>query len=104
ESGTSLDREVAKLDQGILKGAKTELYRTKNGNHLEDFLTSVRSRKKPCTHEIIGARTATVCNLLNVAYYNGTGFGWDPAAMTFKGPGTDPAWLKYAYRGPWKLG
>jgi hypothetical protein len=23
--------------------------------------------------------------------------------MNFKGPGTDPAWLKYAYRGDWKL-
>ena len=46
---------------------------------------------------------ATVCNLMNIGYYQGTGFGWDPAAMNFKGPGTDPAWLKYAYRGDWKL-
>ena len=102
-TGTSLDREVAKLDATLLKDPKVKLYRTKNGNHLGDFISSVRSREKPCTHEIIGARSATVCNLLNIGYHNGTSFGWDPAAMTFKGPGTDPAWLKYNYRGDWKL-
>ncbi len=102
-SGTSLDREVAKLDSTLLKDPKVQLYRTKNGNHLADFITSIRSRQKPCTHEIIGARSATVCNLLNVGYHHGVSFGWDPAAMTFKGPGTDPAWLKYQYRGDWKL-
>ncbi len=102
-SNTSLDREIAKLDATLLKEPKVMLYRTKNGNHLQDFLSSVRSRQKSCTHEIIGARSATVCNLMNIGYYQGTGFGWDPAAMNFKGPGTDPAWLKYAYRGDWKL-
>ena len=102
-AGTSLDREVAKLDQTLLKDPKVTLYRTKNGNHLADFLTSVRSRQKPCTHEIIGARSATVCNLLNIGYSNGASFGWDPAAFTFKGPGTNPAWLDYAYRGDWKI-
>ncbi len=103
ESNSSLDREVAKLDAGILKNPSAPLYRTPGGNHLQDFLTSIRSRQKPCTHEIIGARSATICNLLNIGYHHGTSFGWDPAAMTFKGPGTDPAWLKYSYRGDWKL-
>ncbi|MDB6069874.1 MAG: oxidoreductase domain protein [Verrucomicrobiales bacterium] len=102
-SNTSLDREVAKLDATLLKDPKVKLYRTKNGNHLQDFISSVRSRQKPCTHEIIGARSASVCNLMNIAYTHGTGFGWDPAAMSFKGPGTDAAWLKYSYRGEWKL-
>lgn len=102
-SNTSLDREVAKLDASLLKEPKTMLYRTKNGNHLQDFISSVRSRQKSCTHEIIGARSATVCNLMNIAYTHGTGFGWDPAAMNFKGPGTDASWLKYSYRGEWKL-
>ncbi len=101
--GTSLDREVAKLDASLLKDPKVTLYRTKNGNHLADFISSIRSREKPCTHEIIGARSATVCNLLNIGYHHGVSFGWDPDAMTFKGPGTDPAWLKYQYRGDWKL-
>ena len=102
-TGTSVDREVAKLDATLLKEPKVQLYRTAKGNHLEDFISSIRSRQKPCTHEIIGARSATVCNLLNIGYHHGTSFGWDPAAMTFKGPGTDPAWLKYNYRGDWKL-
>jgi len=101
--GTSLDREVAKLDATLLKEPKLKLYRTKNGNHPADFISSIRSREKPCTHEIIGSRSATVCNLLNIGYHHGTSFGWDPAAFTFKGPGTDPAWLKYQYRGDWKI-
>lgn len=103
-AGTSLDREVGKLDATLLKDPKVKLYRTVKGNHLADFITSIRSRQKPCTHEIIGARSATACNLLNIGYHQGISFGWDPAAMNFKGPGTNPAWLKYQYRGDWKLG
>ena len=102
-TGTSLDREVAKLDATLLKDPKVKLYRTANGNHLADFISSVRSREKPCTHEIIGARTATACTLLNIGYQQGTSFAWDPAAMNFKGPGANPAWLKQTYRGDYKL-
>ena len=54
-------------------------------------------------HQVIGARSATVCNLMNIGYHQGLSFGWDPQAMDFKGPGTDAAWLKYHYRGDWKL-
>jgi len=102
-AGTSLEREVAKLDATLLKEPKLTLYRTPKGNHLADFLTSIRSRQKPCTHEIIGARSATVCNLLNLGYHHGTSFSWDPASFALTGPGTDPSWLKYQYRGDWKL-
>lgn len=102
-SGTSLDREVAKLDSTILKDPKIKLYRTEKGNHLVDFLTSVRTRQKPCTHEIIGARSATVCNLMNLAYQHGKPIGWNPENFTFADPAGDPAWLKYAYQNGWKL-
>lgn len=102
-SGTSLGREIAKLDSTLLKDPKVKLYRTKNGNHLVDFLTSVKSREKPCTHEIIGARSATVCNLMNLAYQHHKTMGWNPENFTFADPAGDPSWLKYAYQNGWKL-
>lgn len=104
EKNTSLDREVAKLDNSLLKDPKVKLYRTPNGDHLGDFITAVKTRQKPCTHEVIGGRTATVCNLMNIAYREGVSFGWDPENMTFKGTGANPAWLDKTRRGDWSLG
>lgn len=104
EGDTSLDREVAKLDRTVLADPAVRLYRTENGNHLTDFLKAVRSRTKPCTHEEIGARTATACNLANLAYYHGKTIRWDPEGFRFA-PGSEgnPEWLRDPVRGDWKL-
>ena len=121
-SGLTLDEAAAKLDtqlgprlaQPIVvrsagrrftlpsADAKVKLYATKKGNHLTDFLSSVKSRQKPCTHEVIGSRSATVCNLMNLAYHHHASFGWDPQKFTFT-KGGDAAWLRHAPRGDWKL-
>ncbi len=102
EDGTSLDGAVAKAEKEYLADAKVKLYATKKGNHLTDFLSSVKSRQKPCTHEVIGSRSATVCNLMNLAYHHHASFGWDPQKFTFT-KGGDAAWLRHAPRGDWKL-
>ena len=49
-------------------------------------------------HEIIGARTAIACHLLNQTYYNHTAIKWNPKKNTFASGG-DPAWLTRDYRG-----
>ena len=78
-----------------------KLYRS-NGGHIPDFLNSMRTRKKPCTHEIIGARTSIACHLLNQTYYNHTAIKWNPKKNTFAAGG-DPVWLTREYRGEFKV-
>ena len=102
-NGTSLDCEVARLDVTLLKSPKVILHRTKNQNHPADFIASILSRDKPCAHEVIGARSAIVCNLLKISYLHGASFGWDPVANTFNDPAMDRSWLGHQYRGPWKI-
>jgi len=98
---TSTEAEVQKAERAYLKDAKVQLYKSKN--HIADFLECVRSRKKPITSEIVGARSAICCHLMNQSYYHNTGFKWDPAACAFAGGTGDPAWLTRDYRSPWKV-
>jgi predicted dehydrogenase len=72
-------------------------------DHLGDWLKSMRTRKPPICDVEIGARTATVCNLVNMAYFYGQPIKWDPAQEKFKDGTGDPKWLGRDYREPWKL-
>ena len=63
DRNVNLGKELDKLESEFLKDAKVKLYRS--SSHIPDFLNSMRTRKKPCTHEIIGARTSIACHLLN---------------------------------------
>ena len=100
ERNVNLSKELDKLESEFLKDAKVKLYRS--NSHIPDFLNSMRTRKKPCTHEIIGARTAIACHLLNQTYYNHTEIKWNPKKNTFAAGG-DPAWLTRSYRGDFKV-
>ncbi|MEI7902262.1 MAG: Gfo/Idh/MocA family oxidoreductase [bacterium] len=98
---TSTEAEVQKAERAYLKDAKIRLYNSKN--HIADFLECVRSRNKPVTSEIVGARSAICCHLMNQSYFHNAGFKWDPAACAFAGGTGDPQWLTRDYRSPWKV-
>ena len=100
ERNVNLSKELDKLESEFLKDAKVKLY--KSNSHIPDFLNSMRTRKKPCTHEIIGARTSIACHLLNQTYYNHTGIKWNPKKNTFAAGG-DSSWLTRNYRGDFKV-
>ena len=100
DRNVNLSKELDKLESEFLKDAKVKLYRS--SSHIPDFLNSMRTRKKPCTHEIIGARTSIACHLLNQTYYNHTAIKWNPKKNTFAAGG-DPAWLTREYRGEFKV-
>ena len=72
-------------------------------DHLGDWLKSMRSRKPPICDVEIGARTAAVCNLVNLAYFHGQRLKWDPVKETFKDGTGDAKWLGREYRSPWKM-
>jgi len=52
-------------------------------NHYKDFLQAIRKRTKPVADVEIGHRTATVCNLGNLAYQLKRPLHWDPVKEVF---------------------
>ena len=100
DRNVNLGRELDKMESEYLKDAKVKLYRS--NSHIPDFLNSMRTREKSCTHEIIGARTSIACHLLNQTYYNHAVIKWNPKKNTFA-KGGDPKWLTRDYRGEWDV-
>jgi predicted dehydrogenase len=84
-----------------LADAKVRLYAS--NNHRDDFLNSVRSRQKPICDVEVGARTVTVCHLVNMAYRYGQKLKWDPKQEQFADGTGNKAWLDVPHRDPWKL-
>ncbi len=100
EDHVSLDSQLIKAEKEFLADAKIKLYTS--SNHLTDFIECIRSRKKPNTNEIIGARSAICCHLMNIGYYTGQTVKWDPAKNTFASGG-NPAWLTREYQNGWSV-
>jgi hypothetical protein len=98
DKGTSLEREVTLSEREFLKDAKVKLYDSKN--HHDDWLNSIKTRERPICDVAIGATTVISCHLMNMSYYSGTSFKWNPTERTFA-EGGDPKWLTRDYRGEW---
>lgn len=96
----NLDSYVNVLKE-LLPPNAIRLYRSTN--HLSDWLTSMETRKLPICDVETGQRSATVCNLLNLAYYHGQVIKWDPRKEQFAEGTGDAQWLTRVYREPWKL-
>ena len=79
--GTTCQAEVEKAEKLLLKNAKIRLY--ESNSHYDDFLSCVRSRKKPVASEQIGGRTVICCHLMNQLYFNNTAMKWDPVKFPF---------------------
>ncbi len=75
----------------------------KSNNHLQDFLNCVRSRKRPICDVEVGARSATVCHLGNLAYWNHRRLQWDPAKEQFIDDPEANYWIDRKKRGPWRV-
>lgn len=105
-----LGEEKRAEDTGSLNALATEYLNDRSirlyesGNHLGDWINCIRSRKRPICDVEIGARTVTVCSLVNLSYYHDNAhLKWNPAREEFVDGKGDPAWLDVPYRGPWKL-
>lgn len=89
------------LENDVLGDSKIKL--TRSGDHIGDFLSSVRTRTAPIAHEEVGARTVIACHLLNFAYYHNQPFKWNPAENSFVDGTGNPEWLARPMRGDWKI-
>jgi len=93
--------QLNRVEKQFLPDPKVRLYRSTD--HLGDWIAAMRSRKKPVCDVETGARTATVCHLVNLAYYHGQQMKWDPSWEKFRNGTGDAHWLDTSYRDPWTL-
>ena len=87
------------LGQEPLSAQALRLY--VSSNHLQDWLSCIRSRKLPICDVEIGCRSVTVCHLGNLAYWNHRRLKWDPKTEQFVGDPEANTWLDREKRAPW---
>jgi predicted dehydrogenase len=76
----------------------------KSPGHQRDWLACIRSRKRPICDVEVGARSATVCHLGNIAYWTRAKIKWDPKEWKFvDAPAEVAKWLDRERRDPWQL-
>ena len=97
----SLGSALQTAEKSFLKDSKIKLY--KSNHHIRDFLSSIESRKKTITNEIVGGRSAICCHLMNQSYYNGEIIKWNPKTNELSDNTGNPEWLTRSYRGGWKV-
>ena len=94
-------KECDAIAKEFLADATIRLYESKD--HKADFLASVKSRKPPICDVETGARTVSVCHLVNLAYYHGQKLKWDPLTEQFVEGTGNAAWLDVPHRKPWAV-
>lgn len=70
-------------------------------NHYQDWVDAVRNRTVPISDVEIGHRTATVCNVTNIAYELQRPLLWDPVKEAFTGDDFANGMVGRSYRGKW---
>jgi hypothetical protein len=63
----------------------------------------IKSREKPIADVEIGARSVTVCHLVNLAYWNHRKLKWDPKNWEFPGDAEANSWRSRPRRGKYQL-
>ncbi len=53
------------------------------GNHYQDWISCIKTRRLPICDVAIGHRSATICNVANIAYELGRTLQWDPVKEAF---------------------
>lgn len=70
-------------------------------NHYKDFLDAIKSRKPPICDVEVGHRTASVCNIGNIAYLLGRPLRWNPKTELFEGDAEANKLLSRPMRTKW---
>lgn len=70
-------------------------------NHYQDWIDAIKNHAKPISDVETGHRTASVCNLVNIAYELERPLLWDPDNEKFIGDDWADMMLSRPYRGKW---
>jgi predicted dehydrogenase len=93
--------DLDSVDEHFLGAKAKRVYNCHD--HHGDWLQCIHTRKRPIADVEIGARTVTLCDLVDQTYYHGEHFKWDPAKNNFANGTGNQKWLDVEYRDPWKL-
>ena len=77
-----LETNPASIKDIVIGDTQKHVY--KSENHYKDFLNSIRTRNKPVCDVETGHRTASVCNIGNIAYQLKRPLTWDPKEEKFE--------------------
>jgi predicted dehydrogenase len=89
------------LAERIITESEKHVY--KSVDHYKDFLNAMRTRTKPICDVEIGHRTASVCNIGNLAYRLNRALQWDPVKEIFKNDAEANALLGRTMRKEWAI-
>ena len=74
----------------------------RHDGHVADWLQCIRDRSTPICDVEVGARSAAICHLMNIAYWHREEVTWDPEAWRFEEEGAN-AWVDYSRRSGYGL-
>jgi predicted dehydrogenase len=90
------DESLAKAE---LKPTDKRVYVSEN--HYQDWVDAIKKRTRPISDVETGHRTASVCNVTNIAYELGRPLVWDPKTEKFENDDYANLLVGRPYRGKW---
>src|SRR5690606_41891261 len=91
----------ASIARQTIKRTDARLYNI--DNHYQDRLQCVKTRDLPVCDVEIGHRSASICNVANIAYKRGTPLEWDPVKERSNNRAANKL-LGKKYRKPYSIG
>ena len=101
EKGPTINNGLSSIKDKPIADTQKHVY--KSENHYKDFLNAMRKRTKPICDVEIGHRTATVCNIGNIAYEVKRRLKWDPKKEKFKDDAEANALLGRSMLNEWAI-
>ncbi len=96
-----IETTPATLATKIIGETEKHVYRSLD--HYKDFLDAMRNRSKPICDVEIGHRTASVCNIGNIAYQLKRALKWNPKKEIFKNDDEANALLGRTMNNEWGI-
>lgn len=102
----AVDRDrLHSVPESILKEPLKEgdVHLPKSADHITDWMECIQSRKRCICDVEVGARSAAVCQLANLAYRYRKALKWNPSTWRFVDDEAANAWKDYARRKGYEL-
>ena len=96
-----LDSKPEHISKTEIGSNDTRLYYS--DNHYQDWIDAIKKRSVPITGAETGHRSASVCNLANIAYKLNRPLEWDPLKEKFIGNAEANKLRTKKYRKPYTL-
>jgi len=91
--------DIEGLTEFELKESDTALY--KSDDHYQDWVDAIKKRTRPVSDVETGHRTASLCNIVNMAYSLERSLKWKPAHERFIDDDDANSMLTRPFRGKW---